>query len=125
MHDPKMGWSAYSQSMAVPHLMSSVVLLRATEPAARLAAWLGVGAPQDRRDADAALTDELLMPAYDEVTRAGASFRVLPGACFAARGGARARGRGGAGVRERARRSALGPRERRVQGLARRVLRGG
>ena len=87
MHDPKMGWSAYSQSMAVPHLMSSVVLLRATEPAARLAAWLGVGAPQDRRDADAALTDELLMPAYDEVTRAGASFRVLPSACFAARGG--------------------------------------
>ena len=86
MHDPKMGWSAYSQSMAVPHLMSSVVLLRATEPAARLAAWLGVGAPQDRRDADAALTDELLMPAYDEVTRAGASFRVLPSACFAARG---------------------------------------
>ena len=87
MHDPAMGWSAYSQSMAVPHLMSSVVLLRATEPAARLAAWLGVGAPQDRRDADAALTDELLMPAYDDVTRAGAAFRVLPSACFAARGG--------------------------------------
>ena len=98
MHDPKMGWSAYSQSMAVPHLMSSVVLLRATEPAARLAAWLGVGAPQDRRTADAALTDELLMPAYDEVTARGASFRVLPSACFGARR-RRARGRAARALR--------------------------
>ena len=87
MHDPKMGWSAYSQSMAVPHLMSSVLLLRATEPATRVAAWLGAAQERTRRDADAALTDELLMPAYDDVTRAGAAFRVLPSACFAARGG--------------------------------------
>ena len=86
MSDPAMGWSAYSQSMAVPHLMSSVVLLRPTEPATRLAAWLGA-ATADRRDADAALTDELLMPAYDAVTRAGAAFRVLPSACFSAHGG--------------------------------------
>ena len=87
MHDPAMGWSAYSQSMAVPHLMSSVLLLRATEPATRVAAWLGAAQERTRRDADAALTDELLMPAYDDVTRAGAAFRVLPSACFAARGG--------------------------------------
>ena len=87
MHDPAMGWSAYSQSMAVPHLMSSVLLLRATEPATRVAAWLGTAQERDRRDTDAALTDELLMPAYDDVTRAGAAFRVLPSACFAARGG--------------------------------------
>ena len=86
MSDPAMGWSAYSQSMAVPHLMSSVVLLRPTEPATRVAAWLGA-ATADRRDADAALTDELLMPAYDAVTRAGAAFRVLPSACFSAHGG--------------------------------------
>ena len=87
MHDPAMGWSAYSQSMAVPHLMSSVLLLRATEPATRVAAWLGTAQERDRRDTDAALTDELLMPAHDDVTRAGAAFRVLPNACFAARGG--------------------------------------
>jgi hypothetical protein len=86
MHDPAMGWSAYSQSMAVPHLMSSVVLLRATRASTRTAAWLG--AAEDDRDADVALTDELLMPAYDSRLRSGATFRVLPNSCYSEHGAA-------------------------------------
>jgi hypothetical protein len=84
MHDPAMGWSAYSQSMAVPHLMSSFVVFRATAASARVAAWLG--AAEDTRDADVALTDELLLPAYDARVRSGATFRVLPSECFSAHG---------------------------------------
>lgn len=84
MHDPAMGWSAYSQSMAVPHLMSSFVVLRATKASTRTAAWLG--AAEDDRDADIALTDEMLLPAYDGRLKSGATFRVLPNNCFAAHG---------------------------------------
>ena len=80
MSDPDMGWSAYSQSMAVPHIVSSLVLLRATEESIRLAAWLAER--RDDVDADVALTDELLMPAHDARQRSGATFRLLPPKCF-------------------------------------------
>ena len=60
MSDPAMGWSAYSQSMAVPNILSSLVLLRATGESIRLAVWLGKH--WDDIDAGVALTDELLMP---------------------------------------------------------------
>lgn len=93
MHDPAMGWSAYSQSMAFPHLLSSLVLARATEEARRLAEWLGGGGANNGGDvdvdvdADVALSDEVLMPAHDGRQRAGATFRALPSTCFKAHGG--------------------------------------
>ena len=80
MSDPAMGWSAYSQSMAVPNILSSLVLLRATGESIRLAVWLGEH--RDDVDADVALTDELLMPAHDARQRSGATFRLLPPKCF-------------------------------------------
>ena len=96
MHDPAMGWSAYSQSMAVPHVLSSLVLIRGTREAQRLAAWLGGKAPPGKVGSvlglaegkegyvndDVALTDELLMPAHDGHQRSGATFRELPSRCF-------------------------------------------
>jgi hypothetical protein len=85
MHDPAMGWSAYSQSMAVPHLLSSLVLMHATQESVRLAQWLGGGASggdDGSSNSDVALSDELLMPAHDARQRSGATFRVLPTKCF-------------------------------------------
>ena len=90
MSDPPMGWSQYSQSMVVPHLSSSLVVMHATEESTRLAKWLGDGGGGDGSgaDADVALSEELLMPAHDATQRSGATFRVLPPKCFKAhRGG--------------------------------------
>ena len=90
MSDPPMGWSQYSQSMVVPHLSSSLVVMHATEESTRLAKWLGDGGGGDgsSADADVALSEELLMPAHDATQRSGATFRVLPLKCFKAhRGG--------------------------------------
>jgi hypothetical protein len=89
MSDPPMGWSAYSQSMAVPQITSSLVLMRATDESRRLAEWLGVEDGDDTLNDDAALSDELLLPAHDGRQRSGATFRTLPRKCFGPhRGGA-------------------------------------
>jgi|TARA_B100001142_G_scaffold255254_2_gene256441 hypothetical protein len=81
MGDPAMGWSQYSQSMAMPHVLSSLVLMHATDESRRLAEWLATG-NDNAVDADVALSDELLLPAHDERQRSGATFRVLPSKCF-------------------------------------------
>ena len=94
--DPSMGWSRYCESMRAALLAPSLFHLLPTHPAVALArrmarhaaragqewpsapgaAWAG-----DASDA-AALSDELLLPAHDDVTRVGAKVRVLHADCW-------------------------------------------
>jgi len=85
MSDPKMGWSQYSQSMVVPLIRTSFVVLRPTRATRSLAEWLA-SSETDYDATDDAFTDEVLLPAHDARQRAGVSFRLLNSECFSENG---------------------------------------
>jgi hypothetical protein len=91
--DPAMGWSRYCETMAIAQLSPALFLAQPTFEAvavarrmARHAAGWGTpasasgwaGGPEEAE----AWTAELVAPAYDEVTRVGASVRVLSLGCW-------------------------------------------
>lgn len=86
MSDPEMGWSAYSQSMAIPLVRTTFLVLRPTRATVSLVEWISSASQDEFDGTDDALTDELLMPAHDARQRAGASFRLLNSECFGGRG---------------------------------------
>jgi hypothetical protein len=85
MADPAMGWSQYSQSMVIPLIRTTFVVLRPTRATYSLVHWLASEA-SDFDGSDDALTDEILLPAHDARQRAGVSFRLLNSECFAEKG---------------------------------------
>ena len=94
--DPSMGWSRYCESMRAALLAPSLFHLLPTHPAVALAqrmarqaarsghAWPSATGAAWARDASeaAALSDELLLPAHDGVTRVGCKVRVLHADCW-------------------------------------------
>lgn len=88
-----MGWSRYCETMAIVHLSPSLFLAQPTfesvavarRMARHAAGWgdpaSGAGWASGTEEAEA-WTSELVAPAHDEVSRVGASVRVLSLGCF-------------------------------------------
>jgi len=90
--DPSMGWSQMCESYEIAALNPNFWYMAATTEShrllTRLAARLTTPDPADSADLDEAyvLTEELIAPAHDGTTRAGASLRVSERQCFSPSG---------------------------------------
>ncbi|KAL1503242.1 hypothetical protein AB1Y20_011298 [Prymnesium parvum] len=92
--DPSMGWSRYCESMRIAQLDPSLLFLLPTHAAAALATRMATLASAGRwrpaaaaawaagPEEGAALTAEVLAPAYDRHTRVGVTSRVLQTGCW-------------------------------------------
>ena len=94
--DAQMGWSRYAQSMVISPLNPSLGYFAATHQSVQLAKTLAARLGCERPPCDVtaggtaeayALTEEVAGPAYEGVTRAGVSFRLLSDGCFGTGGG--------------------------------------
>jgi len=90
--DPQMGWSQMCESYEIAALNPNFWYMAATTEShrllTRLAARLATPDPADNADLDEAyvLTEELIAPAHDGTTRAGATLRISERGCFSPSG---------------------------------------